>query len=239
MALREWIRSLIPAAPPEALSRETIARHVLRGEGIEIGALQHPLTVPPAVRVRYVDRMAEPELRRQYPELETFKIVPVDLIDDGESLGQVADSSQDFVIANHFLEHCQDPIGTVENFLRVLRPGGVAFLAIPRRENPLDRDRPVTPLAHLLRDYREGSAWSRRQHYEEFVRIAHKIEDEGWAANRIEHFMAMSYSIHFHVWDAPALLKMFLTLREELNFPFEIGLFTRLPEEYLTVLQKL
>lgn len=239
MGFRERIRNLIPAAPPEALSRETIARHVLRGEGIEIGALHDPLKVPPTIRVHYVDRMAEPELRRQYPELATFQIAPVEIIDDGERLEKITDASQDFVIANHFLEHCQDPLGAVANFLRVLRPGGAAYLAVPRHGNTFDRDRPVTPLEHLLRDWREGTAWSRRQHYEEWVRVAHKIEDEGWAANRIEHFMAIDYSIHFHVWDAAALLKMWVALREEFGFPLEVELFVKLPEEYVTVLRKM
>ena len=51
-------------------TRETIADVFLRGDGIEIGALHQPLPVPPSARVKYVDRMPAPELRRQYQELE-------------------------------------------------------------------------------------------------------------------------------------------------------------------------
>src|SRR5262245_50309382 len=93
------------------LDRETIANLYLSGEGIEIGALHNPLPLPPSARVRYVDRMDLAELRKQYPELGSKKLVPVDIVDEGERLGRVPDASQQFVIANHFLEHCQDPIG--------------------------------------------------------------------------------------------------------------------------------
>lgn len=239
MTFGERLRSLLRAAAPAGLSREGIARHVLRGEGIEIGALHSPFPVPSGVRVRYVDRMPETELRRQYPEMDYARFVPVDIVDDGERLGRIADSSLDFVIASHFLEHCQDPIGAIENFLRVLRPGGVAYIIVPWRGNQFDRDRPVTTLEHLLRDHREGAQGSRRRHYEDWVRIGLKVvDDEAWALNRIEHYLKLDYSIHFHVWDAPALLKMMVALRDELGFAFEVEVFVGLAEEYATVLRK-
>jgi ubiquinone/menaquinone biosynthesis C-methylase UbiE len=40
----------------------------------------------------------------------------------------LADSSQDFVIANHLLEHLPDPIGALKEWYRVLRAGGTLFL---------------------------------------------------------------------------------------------------------------
>ena len=52
-----------------------------------------------------------PDYASQYlTSSRTEPFVPVGCIDDGERLGKIADASQDFVIANHFLEHCQDPI---------------------------------------------------------------------------------------------------------------------------------
>src|SRR5215210_513324 len=99
----------------------------LRGSGLEIGALHMPLRVARGVRVRYVDRLDVDGLRMHYPELAEHDLVDVDIVADGESLGSVADGSQDFVIANHFLEHTQNPIATVESHLRVLRPDGVIY----------------------------------------------------------------------------------------------------------------
>jgi hypothetical protein len=138
--VRRHVRSVLPESAlvvlragtgKSLLTRETIARTYLRGEGIEIGALHRPLPVPKNARVKYVDRVSRRELANQYPELDPRQMVDVDIVSDGETLDSVADESQDFVIANHFLEHCQNPILAVENMLRVLRLEGIAYLAVP------------------------------------------------------------------------------------------------------------
>ena len=126
------------------LDRCFLANRYLEGRGLEIGALHHPLPVPRSVQVRYVDRLSVADLRSHYPELASLPLVPLDLIDDGETLTMVPDGSQDFVIANHFLEHCEDPIKTLGTFFRVLRPGGILYLAVPEKHHTFDRDRPVT-----------------------------------------------------------------------------------------------
>jgi ubiquinone/menaquinone biosynthesis C-methylase UbiE len=69
-----------------------------------------------------------PELRTHYAELAEYELVAPDVIDDGERLAAFGDESQDFVIANHFIEHCEDPIEAVTNALRVLKPGGILYL---------------------------------------------------------------------------------------------------------------
>lgn len=50
-------------------------------------------------------------------------VVRPDIVDDGECLSKVGDFSQDFVIANHVLEHFEDPIKGFRNMLRVLKHG--------------------------------------------------------------------------------------------------------------------
>jgi hypothetical protein len=100
-------RAVLPSRVVSARTR--IANGYLSGEGIEIGALHNPLPMPRSARVRYVDRLPVSELRAHYPELEHEPLVQVDILDDGERLATIADSSLDFVVANHFLEHTQDP----------------------------------------------------------------------------------------------------------------------------------
>ena len=68
-------------------------------------------------------------LMARFPEVGPIKAP--DIIDDGEVLSKVADNTYDFVIANHFLEHAEDPFSTLKNFARILRPGGMIFMAIP------------------------------------------------------------------------------------------------------------
>src|SRR5437868_3415445 len=98
--LRQWFRK---PSRPRPFGRADVARVYLRGQGIEIGALHRPLRVPRKARVSYLDRLPRADLYRQYPTLAGHHFVPVDIVDDAERLARVADGSQDFVIANHFL----------------------------------------------------------------------------------------------------------------------------------------
>jgi predicted SAM-dependent methyltransferase len=217
--------------------RRLAARGVLRGEGLEVGALHRPLVVSRAARVRYVDRMDLETLRRQYPELNDEPLVAVDLIDNGEELATVADASQDFLIANHFLEHTQDPIATLQNHLRVLRPGGHLYLAIPLKHATFDARRPVTSIEHLMQDHRDGPEGSLQQHYEEWATLVEGSAQEQ-VADRVADLRARDYSIHFHVWDEPALLELMAHLRAELHLPFRLKRAQRNHYELIVILQK-
>lgn len=221
------------------LNRELIARIFLHGEGIEIGALHSPLQVPMTAKVKYVDRMHVSDLRQQYPELASSPLVDVDIVADGERLETIQDATQDFVIANHFLEHCQDPIKAIVNMLRVLRPGGVLYLAVPDKRHTFDVDRPVTSLEHLMKDYSEGPEWSREQHFAEWVKFVHKIGDETAAEVEVARLMNLDYSIHFHVWTPDDLMQLFSALKERLNLGFEVELFFQHGRnESITIIRK-
>ncbi|NLH79402.1 MAG: class I SAM-dependent methyltransferase [Phyllobacteriaceae bacterium] len=185
--------------------RERTALRYLRGRGIEIGALHKPLWVPPWAKVSFVDRLSEADLRLQYPELRDLDLVDPDVVDDGEKLGSFADDSQDFIIANHFLEHTEDPIGTIRRHVAVLRRGGTLYLAVPDKHYTFDRDRPVTTYEHLVRDHREGPSWSRLDHFREYVGSVMKIGDPAQREAEVARLDAMNYSIHFHVWTGDAL----------------------------------
>jgi SAM-dependent methyltransferase len=219
------------------LNRRAIANRYLRGNGLEIGALHNPLRVPSSARVRYVDRLTVPELERQYPELRREKLVAVDIVDDGEHLTTVPDASQDFVIANHFLEHCQDPLGALESMLRVLRPGGVLYLAVPDRRFNFDADRPVTPLEHVLEDHRAGPAGSRRDHYEEWARLVDRVDDEQ-IESHVARLLDEDYSIHFHVWEHSDVVDLLQLARHEMGLEFDLEHSTRNWRENVFVLRK-
>lgn len=216
--------------------KDSLAPAYLRGCGIEIGALFNPQPLPRGAKVRYVDRMPVAALRRQYPDLADQPLVPVHIIDNGETLATIGDESHDFVIANHFLEHCEDPIGAVTNMIRVLRPGGVLHLAIPDKRFTFDRDRPVTTLAHLQADHERGPESTRAAHYEEYVRCVHKPASEQLAASQTADLMERGYSIHFHVWTQREILELLLHLAPGLSFDFEAA--CRHDHEFVVVLRK-
>jgi GT2 family glycosyltransferase/SAM-dependent methyltransferase len=215
--------------------RAWMAALYLEGDGIEIGALHAPMPVPPTARVRYVDRMPVDELRLQYPELDGHTLVEPDIIADGERLASVEDESQDFVIASHFLEHCQDPIGAIQHMLRVTRGNGIVFLAIPDKRYTFDRNRPVTAFAHLLRDHTEGPHVSKAAHFEEWATLAEDANIKGRSAQEL---IDIDYSIHFHVWTQAELLEFFARLVTELHVAFDVEAIVKNGIELIVVLRK-
>jgi predicted SAM-dependent methyltransferase len=170
--------------------------------------------------------------------LDSRELVDVDIIDDGEQIAEIPDSTQDFVIVNHVLEHFQNPIVAINNMLRVLNNGGVLYLSIPDKRYSFDIDRPVTSIEHLLRDYKEGSGWSKGQHLEEWTRRINKIKDDAEIEQQMTHLMNIDYSIHYHVWTQTEMLELILTLKKKLHFHFEVELFLRNKDEVIIILRK-
>jgi SAM-dependent methyltransferase len=211
----------VTQAASAGISRASIAAHYLRGLGLEIGALHRSLPLPPGVSAHYVDAAPIEQLRKRFPGIANIR--PPDIVDNGEQLGTVADATYDFIIANHFLEHTENPFATLGNFVRVLRPGGRIYMAVPDKRWTFDRDRPITTLDHLLTDYREGPQVSRRAHYDEWLRIIdHHTGDE--LARRTEAFIRDGVNIHFHVWTIAEMSEMFMAARKIVGLPLEVKL---------------
>lgn len=219
-----------------SLDRRAVSKTYLSGQGIEIGALHQPLQVGRRARVRYVDRLPVPELRRHYPELAGERLVPVDVIDDGERLLRFENESLDFIIANHMIEHCENPIATLLRFFEVLKPQGMLYLAIPDKRFSFDRDRPITPLRHLLDDYERGPEISRDAHFREWAEIVQGIRDPEQLEKQVQVLREMNYSIHFHVWTQREMMELFDHLRSRVEF--EIEAFLRHDTECIFLLRK-
>jgi 2-polyprenyl-3-methyl-5-hydroxy-6-metoxy-1,4-benzoquinol methylase/glycosyltransferase involved in cell wall biosynthesis len=188
------------AARPDA--RRVLANRYLRGVGIECGALQNPLPLPDGARVVYVDRLTEPQAREHYPELAPHPLVVPALVGDLHRL-PIRDATVDFCVGNHLLEHARDPIGALGELLRVVRPGGVVFASVPDVGNPLDRTRPVTPLAHLLDDHDPALDRTAADlaHYRESATSSHPEMTPEERERLLETWVAQRYSIHYHTFD--------------------------------------
>jgi predicted SAM-dependent methyltransferase len=234
-------------APPTYFdARAEFAYRYLAGEGLEIGGLNRPLPVPPAARVRQVDRMTTAELAAGYGEdMAGKKLAEVDVVDDGETLATVDDGSQDFIIANHFLEHTGDPIGTIGNHLAKLKPGGVLFYAVPDKRWSFDFRREVTSLEHLIRDREEGPEVSRSEHFDEWGLLVTGTDEEraepNWPERAAEIARALDaedYSIHTHVFTEASFLRLLLHCREVTGEGFEVEASARGGDEIVVVLRK-
>ncbi len=199
-------------------NRRRLSLRYISGVGLEIGALSKPLQVADGVVVRYVDRIGRAEAIRRHPEMDVNSIVDPDYIHDGFVLPSVSDSSQDFVIANHVLEHAPNPVQALRNWRRVVRPNGIVFVSVPIAAKCFDRGRTITGIEHLFEDDRLCSRGEMEQfkernkaHYAEWLRIsrpnalAKRGEDYRRPADdeirsQIETMAAACVEIHFHTF---------------------------------------
>ena len=175
-----------------------IARHI-HGRGLEIGALWKKFPVPAAATVWYLDRLDPGELKQEYSEVG-HKVVAPDIVGDAQEL-PFRDCSLDFLIASHVLEHMPLPLSTLEEWHRVLAPGGVLVLKIPDKRYTFDVRRPRTPLQHLVAEHERPAEFDRHAHFAEWVEfvVGFPRDTEQW---RVEtrRLMEMDYSIHYHAW---------------------------------------
>jgi predicted SAM-dependent methyltransferase len=205
------------------MNRITLAANYLRGEGLEIGAMNLPLHLKKGTRIKYLDRCSKVESEKIFPDFGG-KLVDVDIIGDGETLDNIPDDAFDFIIGNHFIEHCQNPVFTIENMFRVIKPSGYVFMAIPDKRYTFDINRSITPTEHFIKDYEQSPAWSEEEHYYDFVKHAshgvNKNDTEIWEI--VKQLKARNFSIHFHVWDHQAMIDMFCMIKKHFGFRFEI-----------------
>lgn len=228
-------------APPVYFdARRELAARYLFGHGLEIGPLHQPLVMPAYVTVSYVDRLKVADLRREYPELAAWNLTGPDVLDDGEMLSTIEPGSQDFIVANHFLEHCENPIGTIENHLGKIRPGGILFYAVPDKRFTFDHPRRLTSLEHMIADYEQGPQASRSAHFDDWARLVEFKGNETDAETiaRARALERAGHSIHMHVWTQAEFLQLILAARERFDDAFEIEAAARQQIEFVVVLRK-
>ena len=218
--------------------RRFLGEQYFTGEGLEVGALHRPMPLPGAVRVTYADSFPTDTLVKLWsPEVDGHVVVPVDIVTDATTLAGVGDASFDFVIASHVVEHLEDPISSVLNLVRVTKPGGCVFLAIPDRRCTFDAKRPPTPIEHVVRDYCGSPERSRRAHYDEWVRLVEGLSGEA-AAARAGALETERYPIHFHVWQPSEFTSLLDEIRGLSTVPFELDIYKANPPEGIWILRR-
>ncbi len=221
----------------ERTARVGLANRYIRGSGIEIGALQKPTRLNEACQVRYIDRMTLEKLLEHYPEMAQIPVQAPDIVDDGQLLQHVAEGSQDFAIANHFLEHCPDPIRSIHNMLRVVRQGGILYLAVPDKRHTFDLRRPVTPYAALKRAYVSGQRAGCADLFYEWSLLVYRLPPDR-ARARADELMEEDYSIHYNVWSTGDLLSFLLAARQDFQIPFELVAVVSSENETIVLLER-
>jgi len=117
------------------------AHRYLNGlRGLEIGGSAHNPFGLKTLNVDYTAaitpfKQKEIELCGEYRK--------VDVVASGDRL-PFKDNTWDFVVNSHVLQYFYDPVAAVEEWLRVVKPGGYVFLIIPHKDRTYEWNRPRT-----------------------------------------------------------------------------------------------
>lgn len=255
MTVVDWIRDRIPVrlrkrSKRELYMRAQLAKRHLWGEGVEIGAMHHPLTPHSKMIVKYVDNTSLEDNLARFPQLLGRKLVSPDYIEDGFRLTSFTDNSQNFVIANHVLEHSPNPIGVLINWARVLRPGGSMLLTVPIAEFCFDRGRQETSLEHIREDYLVNSQLLNQRnldHYIEWLAISEPailtvngkqpaMESESQRRERAKKMCRNNEEIHFHTFSVLSFHRFLELFCTEFDKRFKVAEVCDAGREAITVL---
>jgi SAM-dependent methyltransferase len=179
---------------------------LLRGRGLEIGALNVPYPFAPGTEVLYSDVLSREQVAAMYPGAR----LP-DLRSDSESFPAIESASLDFIVANHVLEHVTSPIDALAEWRRILRDGGILMMALPDKRFTFDAPRARTTLAHLIEDSRTATDPRDRNyvHLQEWATHVEGLtpESDAWHA-WVGTQYANGYAVHNHVWIAKDVLEL-------------------------------
>jgi predicted SAM-dependent methyltransferase len=187
---------------------------------MEIGALNCQYPLPDGASAIYSDVLTPEQIDASYPGSKH-----PDIVSNGESFPTIADNTLDFVIANHVLEHVTDPIGSIAEWHRILKPGGILLMAVPDKRFTFDKDRERTRLSHLIEDYdsEEAAAVLNIPHLKDWATHVEKLAEgspewQEW----VDREMREGYSVHNHVWVREDILEIIDYLRQEKNAGYAI-----------------
>lgn len=129
------------------IKTSTLANYYLKGKkGIEIGGSFHNQFGLDTINI---SNSAEESIYTEEEMRKGGNVLKVDVVADGANL-PFEDESWDFVINSHVLEHFFDPIKTINEWVRVVKPGGYVFMIVPHKERTFDIDRDRTTLQELI-----------------------------------------------------------------------------------------
>lgn len=128
----------------------------------------------------------------------------------------------DFVISSNCIEHIANPLKAIEDWLRLIKVGGIFLLVAPKKESNFDHNREVTPFNHLKEDYQNDIKEDDLTHMEEIL-MKHDLSMDLPAGN-IEQFRARSLenfknrALHHHIFSVETLFATFVFSRLETIF---------------------
>ena len=131
---------------------------------------------------------------------------------DGTDLNKIKDSTYDFLLSSHNLEHIANPLKAIAEWRRVLKPGGFILLVLPDKNYTFDRKRDYTTFEHLVSDLKAGMGEDDLTHLPEILRL-HDFALDPRAGNDLKAFKErgehnlQERALHHHVFSQEVLKK--------------------------------
>jgi len=128
---------------------------------------------------------------------------------DATDLRGLPPGSYDFLLSCNNLEHIANPLRAVEQWIQVLKPGGLLLIVVPRKESNFDHRRATVRFDHLMEDYRNHVAEDDLTHLQEILNLHDLAMDP--QAGTPEDFRERSLNnfkhrcLHHHVFDMDVL----------------------------------
>ncbi len=134
------------------------------------------------------------------------------LIAEATRLTEIPDDTYDLLLASHVLEHIANPLGALEEWRRVVRPGGHILLIMPHGDKTFDHRRPITTLEHLREDAVRETDENDVTHMEEILRL-HDLARDRAAGSREAfeqrcHENLTSRALHHHVFVSRSVVEV-------------------------------
>lgn len=133
-----------------------------QGFGLEIGPSHSPVfSRADGFNVETLDHADAPALRAKYAELgvDVSSIEDVTYVSDGRPIHEVIPrrGEYDFIFSSHTIEHVTDLVGYFQSCELLLKPEGIAALAIPDKRYTFDVLRPVSTTGQAIEAHRQSS----------------------------------------------------------------------------------
>lgn len=184
-------------------ARSFLMQKYCRGHGAEIGAGVQPVLVPIGSRTTYIDAVPA-AFWRKLPQWADQDVLQAEIIDEGSTLATVKDETFDYLVAAHVLEHIDDPILALKNWIRVVKPGGHIVIAVPDMRLCDEEHRALSTVDHFQRDHGEGPQVSAEYHYRE-----HGLNPDEYTGEKLaEYIKDHERMIHYHTFTLTSLVQL-------------------------------
>jgi SAM-dependent methyltransferase len=131
---------------------------------------------------------------------------------EASELTGIESEKYDFLLASHCLEHCANCLKTLQEWIRIIKPGGFLLLILPDKRFTFDHKRKVTSFQHLLEDLNNETNENDLTHIDEIITY-HDLELDIAAGDK-DSFKRRSVNnfynrcLHHHVFDFDLLLQI-------------------------------